>query len=358
MARPERMGASQSAVSYRGLRDWIEQVEKLGELQKVDGAHWDREMGAVTQMLTEGGKGKAPAILFDEVPGYPKGYRTLYGQFSTIKRVALTLGTTPRIRAQSRHRQGLPSRHDRHEDAQAQNGQDRADLRERAGRRQSRRAQVSRADSPPARHRTVISAPPTCVITKDPDADWYQLRRLSLRSLRRQNHRLPDHRRQARPDSSRQIFRARPKMKVRHRLRSGSAALFALGQPAAVRSLRVSTSPAACAANRSKSSRARFTGFPIPADAEIVIEGEAVPGQSKPEGPVRRMDGLLFRRRRAAALSRRENVMYRNDPILTCAPQHKPVDETGLLKGIAGAAEDVEGARIVRLARYSRRLEP
>ena len=28
-----------------------------------------------------------------------------------------------------------------------------------------------------------------------------------------------------------------------------------------------------------------FTGFPIPADAEIVLEGEAVPGQSRPEGP-------------------------------------------------------------------------
>src|SRR5262249_58843068 len=27
------------------------------------------------------------------------------------------------------------------------------------------------------------------------------------------------------------------------------------------------------------------------------------------------------------------------DPILTCAPQHKPVDETGLLKGIAGASQ-------------------
>ena len=34
-----------------------------------------------------------------------------------------------------------------------------------------------------------------------------------------------------------------------------------------------------------------------------------------------------------------KTVLYRNDPILTCAPQHKPVDETGLLKGIAGAAE-------------------
>jgi len=92
MARPEKIGSSQSAVSYRGLRDWLEQVDKFGELQKVNGAHWDKEMGAITQMLTEGGKGKAPAILFDEVPGYSKGYRTLYGQFSTIKRVALTLG--------------------------------------------------------------------------------------------------------------------------------------------------------------------------------------------------------------------------------------------------------------------------
>ncbi len=73
MARPERIGASQSTVTYRGLRDWIDQVEKMGELLKVNGAHWDREMGSITQMLTESGKGKAPAILFDEVPGYPKG---------------------------------------------------------------------------------------------------------------------------------------------------------------------------------------------------------------------------------------------------------------------------------------------
>jgi len=34
-----------------------------------------------------------------------------------------------------------------------------------------------------------------------------------------------------------------------------------------------------------------------------------------------------------------KTILYRNDPILTCAPQHKPVDETGLLKGIAGAAQ-------------------
>src|SRR6202044_2707030 len=34
-----------------------------------------------------------------------------------------------------------------------------------------------------------------------------------------------------------------------------------------------------------------------------------------------------------------KSILYRNDPILTCAPQHNPEDETGLLKGIAGAAQ-------------------
>src|SRR5579862_2682950 len=83
---------SRSSVQYRGLRGWLDQVDKMGELKRVNGAHWDTEMGAITQMLTEKSAGTAPAILFDEVPGYPKGYRTLYGQFSSVNRVALTLG--------------------------------------------------------------------------------------------------------------------------------------------------------------------------------------------------------------------------------------------------------------------------
>src|SRR5277367_1111021 len=77
---------------YRGLRGWLDTVEKLGELERVSGADWDVEMGAVTHMLTEKSRGQAPAILFDDVPGHPKGYRTLYGQLSSIKRIALTLG--------------------------------------------------------------------------------------------------------------------------------------------------------------------------------------------------------------------------------------------------------------------------
>src|SRR6266853_4378182 len=79
-------------VRYRGLRGWLDEVQKMGELLCVNGANWDTEMGSITQMLTEQSGGTAPAILFDEIPGYPKGFRTLYGHFSSIKRVALTLG--------------------------------------------------------------------------------------------------------------------------------------------------------------------------------------------------------------------------------------------------------------------------
>src|SRR5277367_5981593 len=77
---------------YRGLRGWLDTVEKLGELERVSGAHWDVEMGAITHMLTEKSRGQAPAILFDDAPGYAHGFRTLYGQLSSIKRIALTLG--------------------------------------------------------------------------------------------------------------------------------------------------------------------------------------------------------------------------------------------------------------------------
>src|ERR1700751_6136564 len=85
-------GAAASAGKYRGLGGWIDLVNRLGELKRVSGAHWDVEMGAVTHMLTEKSGGAAPAILFDDVPGYRKGFQTLYGQLSSVRRIELTLG--------------------------------------------------------------------------------------------------------------------------------------------------------------------------------------------------------------------------------------------------------------------------
>ena len=86
---------SEGKVQYRGLRAWLDEVNRMGELLHVNGAHWNVEMGAITHMLTEKSGNTAPAILFDDIPGYPKGFRTLYGHFSSIRRVALTFRDRP-----------------------------------------------------------------------------------------------------------------------------------------------------------------------------------------------------------------------------------------------------------------------
>src|SRR6266545_3154565 len=52
--------AVNAPAGYGDLRGWIERVEKMNELVRVNGAHWDAEMGAITQMLTEKSRGDAP----------------------------------------------------------------------------------------------------------------------------------------------------------------------------------------------------------------------------------------------------------------------------------------------------------
>src|SRR5438094_9978684 len=77
-------------MEYRDLRDWIEMVRDLGELRDVRGATWEEDIGRVTEMLHH--TDDSPAVLFDDIPGYPSGFRILANANATRKRLALTLG--------------------------------------------------------------------------------------------------------------------------------------------------------------------------------------------------------------------------------------------------------------------------
>src|SRR4029079_17096343 len=77
-------------MEYRDLRDWIERVRDLGELREVRGATWEEDIGRVTEMLHH--TDDSPAVLFDDIPGYPSGFRILAHANATRKRLALTLG--------------------------------------------------------------------------------------------------------------------------------------------------------------------------------------------------------------------------------------------------------------------------
>jgi len=74
----------------RDLRDWIQGAEELGELKRIDGADWDVEIGAITELGHHRGE-DSDALLFDNIKGYPTGYRVLSNTLNTTKRLAMTL---------------------------------------------------------------------------------------------------------------------------------------------------------------------------------------------------------------------------------------------------------------------------
>ena len=76
-------------MSYKDLRGWLEEVDKMGELKQVAGAHWDREIGAICELM---GERSSPALLFDKIQGYPEGYRVLGNPFLSTSRTAAVLG--------------------------------------------------------------------------------------------------------------------------------------------------------------------------------------------------------------------------------------------------------------------------
>ena len=53
--------------TYKDLREWIELVDKLGELKKISGADQNLEMGTITKLIGRDGKYPPPAIIFDNM---------------------------------------------------------------------------------------------------------------------------------------------------------------------------------------------------------------------------------------------------------------------------------------------------
>ncbi len=94
MSRPAPVTASNVASHLLDLRAWLEAVERLGELHRID-AEVDpiEEMGGLTYLV--GKQEGSPALLFTNVKSAP-GTRSLFNLLGTsLPRVALSLGLDP-----------------------------------------------------------------------------------------------------------------------------------------------------------------------------------------------------------------------------------------------------------------------
>jgi len=77
---------------WQDLRQYLDKLESLGDLKRVEGANWEEDIGGITELMTER---QGPALLFDQIQGYPPGYRVASNLFTTPKRTAVAFGMDP-----------------------------------------------------------------------------------------------------------------------------------------------------------------------------------------------------------------------------------------------------------------------
>lgn len=73
------------------LRDWIKKVEEMGELLRLENADWNLEIGCIEEVVSQKA-GKRPALLFDNIKDYPQGYRIVSNVLGSLSRLCLTAG--------------------------------------------------------------------------------------------------------------------------------------------------------------------------------------------------------------------------------------------------------------------------
>src|SRR5262245_9641862 len=77
--------------TFDDLRSFIAACQEVDRWHQIDGADWDQEIGALTEATAELIP-EPPMLLFDRIKDYPPGYRVASLTLASYKRVALALG--------------------------------------------------------------------------------------------------------------------------------------------------------------------------------------------------------------------------------------------------------------------------
>lgn len=313
-------------TNYESLRDWIELVRRdlpASELRVVPGASSEADIGAITEMIDH--TAGSPCVLFDDIPGFDDG-RVIVNCNGTLRRQAITLGLDPATISHEalldfwartlkdlrpvpvREVESGPILENVQRDGVVDLGRFPAPIwHPKAGGRYIGTASVN--------------------IMRDPDSDWVNAGTYRNQVFDR-NH------------IGVYISPGKHGRMIREKY-------FERGERVPIVTL-VGTDPllfmAACSeAPRYGMSefewagavrgapvevvRGEVTGLPIPAHAEIAIEGFIDPVERRQEGPYGEAYGYYSERVDAVPFMTVERVYFRNDPIILGCPQGKPPHE-------------------------------
>jgi UbiD family decarboxylase len=306
-------------MAFNDLREWLAQVEKMGELRHVSEASRDEDIGRITEMLQH--TDEAPAALFDDIEGFPRGYRILVNAHSTRRRLALTLGLPvdisgpdlmKRFTEMVENNKPLPMEW-------VETGPVMENIQEGDAVDVLKFPAPKWHDLDGGRYLGTGSSD----ITRDPDTGW-----VNLGTYRVMIH-----------DKNHVGFYISPgkhgrmhRDKYFERNEPCPVAVVVGGDPLL---LIASTLEIPYGINEYewagmlrgrpyKVIKGKYTGLPIPADAEIVLEGFAYPGQLREEGPFGEWTGYYASSARPEPVIEVKAVYHRNDPIIIGLPPEKP----------------------------------
>jgi 4-hydroxy-3-polyprenylbenzoate decarboxylase len=82
-------------MPYKDLREFLDILRDRRELKQIQGANAELEIGGITQLAAD--TAKCPALLFDTIPGYESRYRVLTNILANKTRERLIFGINPDI---------------------------------------------------------------------------------------------------------------------------------------------------------------------------------------------------------------------------------------------------------------------
>ncbi|MGH7824430.1 MAG: hypothetical protein ACREQ7_04555 [Candidatus Binatia bacterium] len=83
-------------LANHDLRAWMGEVESINQLHRIQGIPWDKDLGGLLEMILERSK-HPPALLFENMPDARQDMQILCSQIDTIERLALAMGTDPKL---------------------------------------------------------------------------------------------------------------------------------------------------------------------------------------------------------------------------------------------------------------------
>jgi UbiD family decarboxylase len=330
---PAKLTAAGQAFDFRA---WIEKVRAIGQLREVENADPRLELGAITELNA---KRRGPALLFGKFPGYPPGFRVLTGSMLNARTLGLTMGIEDKLDTMAltdKIADKLREIEPKAADFPIEYVADGAVMENKAS-----GGDIDLTTFPAPLWHELDGGPyigTGCVhIQRHPETGWVNVGAYRVQTQSKNTVGTfisPGHHgniiRQKYWDKNEPC----PVVIV-----FGSHPLFllmgGLEVPAGVDEL---TWIGAIAGQRVPVIRGPVTGLPIPADAEIAVEGFVSKGDLQDEGPFGEFTGYYAGGRKPDTLVRVEALYYRHDPILLGAPPCRPLHDYSYFSSVLRSA--------------------